>query len=328
MTDWRDFLARRGVELNRLRPLAGGVINETWLVNDHEYVLRHYRRTRDSAELIYELSAVRFLADHGFPTAPVVPAVDGALFDRVGDRPAVLFGYVLGSAGRARDFGLGSADIAAGVAVAREVARMHVISAGAHFPGQRSERGDPMLRLSRWLADEGADPEFLDIPGAGEFLDRLKSHYTELNAELQSDPDMPRGLAHGDVAARNILFDADGGIAAFLDFDDCLSSYVIYDLCSLIWEWGRDDAGAHDAARVLRLVAAYDGVRRLTGDERRLLPDLYAAFMAADGAGTTSWWWRGENSPRPIFDSYSAQGFLDLVSDPDWRNNGGFGGRR
>lgn len=73
MTDWHDFLGRRGVAEAELRPLSGGVINETWLVNDHEYVLRHYRRTRDSAELTYELTAIRFLAERGFPVAPVIP---------------------------------------------------------------------------------------------------------------------------------------------------------------------------------------------------------------------------------------------------------------
>lgn len=83
MTDWRTFLARRGVQLRKLRPLSGGVINETWLVNDHEYVLRRYRRTRADDELLFELSAIQFLAEHEFPTAAVVPATDGKLFDRV-----------------------------------------------------------------------------------------------------------------------------------------------------------------------------------------------------------------------------------------------------
>jgi homoserine kinase type II len=328
MTDWREFFARRGIELAELRPLAGGVINETWLVNDREYVLRHYRRTRDSAELLYELSAIRFLADRGFPTAAVVPADDGALFDRVAGRPAALFRYVPGTVGRARESGRGSADIAAGITVARQVAHMHIVSAGAQFPGRRTERGDPMLRLSRWLADEAVDPEFREIAGAPEFLDRLRSHYTALAEILGQEPDLPRGLAHADVAARNIMFNTDGSVAAFLDFDDCLNSYVLYDLCSLVWEWGRDDTGGHDPVRVRRLVDAYDDVRPRTTDERRLLPDLYAAFLAADGAGTTSWWWRGEGNPRPIADSYSAQGFLDLVSEPGWRDQSGFAGQR
>lgn len=48
MTDWRDFLDRRGVELTQLQPVAGGVINETWLVNDNEYVLRKPRPISDS----------------------------------------------------------------------------------------------------------------------------------------------------------------------------------------------------------------------------------------------------------------------------------------
>lgn len=220
--------------------------------------------------------------------------------------------------GRARVNFRGSMDVAAGVTVAKVIAQMHLLTAGRQFPGRRNERADPMVRLSRWLTDDGNDSDFLTIAGAEEFVDAVRSNYVRWAELLSRQPDLPVGLTHGDVKATNVLFNPDGSVAALLDFDDCLSSYVLYDLCSLIWAWGREDSGVHDGDRISSLVAAYQTVRPLTADELALLPDLYGAFLAADGASTVSWWWRGERNPRPVADSHSARGFLDLISQPDW----------
>src|SRR5690606_22617708 len=136
----------------------------------------------------------------------------------------------------------------------------------------RTERGDPVLRLTRWLRDAGADPGFSAVPGGADLKARISLLVETLVSELAAGTDTWVGLVHGDVAPNNIVLDADGRIVALLDFDDCMHSHVAYDVCSILWAWGRTPSGRLDPDAATELVAAYASVRPLTEDERRLLP--------------------------------------------------------
>ncbi|MEQ7007431.1 phosphotransferase [Actinopolymorpha sp. B17G11] len=279
------------------------------------YVARHYRRTQGAAELVFELAAVRYLAEQGFPVADVVEAGDGARFDYVQGRPCALFHYVAGTAGDSPGES-GCADLTSGITAARLLAQMHLVTRGRTFPGSRSERSDPLMRLTQWVRQDGADPEFLDIPGGPAFLHHLQRLLHTLNFELAQRTHMWVGLVHGDVAPNNLVLDSAGTVAALIDFDDCLYSYVIYDLASILWYWGRSAGGNLDVTRTRRLIEAYCDVRELTADERHLLAPLLAAYLAADAIGQITWWWRGAGKPRPVAEIDTARGYLELTTNP------------
>lgn len=325
---WLPFLDRRGLgDATWSAQRLNGITNDTWLLtradNDHDehaYVLRHYRRTSGDAELIFELAALRYLAARSFPVAGVIDAIDGAGFDHVDDRPAALFEYVPGTVGESLD-ATGSRNLAGGVVAAGLLARMHLLTRHQTFPGSRVERSDPLTRLTRWMSRDGSDPEFLHLPGAADLLARLSQLIEKLTAALNSSSELPVGLVHGDVAPNNLVLDPSGEVAALLDFDDCMYSYVLFDLCSILWAWGRTPGGDIDPQGVGQLVDAYTKVRPLSVEERRLLPDMFAAYMAADGVNRLTWWWRGEGRPRPVSDSTAARCFLELVDSPELRRD-------
>jgi len=87
---WQAFLDRHGLA-DRDWSIARlpGITNDTWLLTDpadddrhgRSYVLRRYRRTTSEDALTFELAAVQYLAEQGFPVAAVVEAGDGARFD-------------------------------------------------------------------------------------------------------------------------------------------------------------------------------------------------------------------------------------------------------
>jgi Ser/Thr protein kinase RdoA (MazF antagonist) len=322
--EWRAFLDRRIVDVsNWTAERLNGVTNDTWKLTpadpgktNESYVARHYRRTQGAAELVFELAAVRYLAEQDFPVADVVEATDGERFDYIRGRPCALFNYVNGTAGDSPGES-GCADLTSGITAARLLAQMHLVTQDRTFPGSRSERSDPMARLTQWVADDGADPEFMDIPGGSAFLNQLLRLLHTLDSELAHDTNVWTGLVHGDVAPNNLVLDSAGSVAALLDFDDCLYSYVIYDLASILWYWGRSAGGDLDRTRIRSLIDAYSDVRELTADERQLLPPLFAAYLAADAVGQISWWWRGVGKPRPLAEIDTARGYLDITSSPD-----------
>jgi len=238
---------------------------------------------------------------------PVIDGLDGAGFDHVDGRPAALFEYAPGTVGESLG-DTGSRDLAGGITAAGLLARMHLISRHQTFAGSRAKRGDPLARLTRWVSRDGSDPEFLTLPGAADFLTRLSRLIADIRSALNRSSDLWVGLVHGDVAPNNLVLDPSGEVTALLDFDDCTYSYVLYDLCSILWSWGRSSNGQIDPHRARLLVAAYAKVRPLLDDEHRLLPHMFAAYMAADGVGKISWWWRGEGRPRPVSESTSYGG--------------------
>lgn len=321
---WQPFLHRRGLAgADWWAQRLDGITNETWLLTrpdsdrlDDAYVLRHYRRTSGDAEVIFELSALRYLAAQEFPVAGVIDGLDGGGFDHVDGRPAALFEYAPGTVGESLG-DTGSRDLAGGITAAGLLARMHLVSRHQTFAGSRAKRGDPLARLTRWVSRDGSDPEFLTLPGAADFLTRLSRLIADIRSALNGSSDLWVGLVHGDVAPNNLVLDPSGEVTALLDFDDCTYSYVLYDLCSILWSWGRSSNGQIDPHRARLLVAAYAKVRPLLDDEHRLLPHMFAAYMAADGVGKISWWWRGEGRPRPVSESTSIRGFLELVGSPD-----------
>ena len=86
------------------------------------------------------------------------------------------------------------------------------------------------------------------------------------------------GLIHGDLLAKNILFQP-GGVAA-LDFEYCGRGYYLYDLAPLLWQFKGERAA--DYARLEdALWAGYASVRRGSAGRRGLLETFIAGRQLA-----------------------------------------------
>jgi Ser/Thr protein kinase RdoA (MazF antagonist) len=311
---WMAFLNARGIDVAAavVTSLTGGEVNDNWRIDvadGQSWVLRHYQQTSEPAEIDCELAAVDALARSGFPTpAPVLAFGDqGQLWGLVEGRPAAVFAFAGGRHPVEREGGYGSTDLQLGLRSAQLVGRMHLALAGKALPGRRAPSRDPWRRVTAFLeSDLTHEPVFARL------LDPLRDIQERLAPVYAEPTGMPFGLVHNDVGPTNLLLDDDGTIAALLDFDDCMQTFLAYELGAITSNFGNDEQRRPDVSRLADLVNAYDAVRPLNLRERALIPDLLAVGAAAEGIGVLSNWLRG-SAPVVMEDSYSALGFLELV---------------
>lgn len=307
-----DFLRGRGVDPVDVVPLLGGEKNRSWLVDGADgsrFVARSYS-TSTPAEVEYELHATEFLAQRGFPTPAPIAADDGSLRGTIDDRPAALFTYAAGAHPTDLMDGYFSTDLQLGRDAAGLAAEMHVLAADQTFPGRRTTRLDPLERIQRFLRSP-----YADLP----VLREAARHLTVLQeriADVYANPaGLRQGLVHNDISAVNLLLDETGEITALIDFDDCMTSYQLYDLGRIAETWGRTPDRHADLTRIKELIEAYDATRPLTDREAELAVDLIATYAAATGADIlTNMLDAGARVQSPA-DSYSMLFFLDLTGE-------------
>jgi homoserine kinase type II len=322
---WSRFVREWGVDpdLARMEPLTGGLINANYLLAEGErrFVVRSYRRTKEREDIEYELLAVEFLRAAGFPTAAAVRSLTGSLFGEVAGRAAAMFEYVEGSEVPSRSGGFGSFDLPLGCEIGAALARMHRLTWQLKLPVRRAERGDPLRQVDEFLSKVRSWTGRERVPGLEDFVVGVTEVASGLTSALRSQvgAEIPVGLVHADITERNVLVDADGHLLALLDFDDCLDSYRLYDLCSLLSAFGLDDERRLDVERSTELVAAYTTGRPITPAERELLPALLMVYIGAGGCEFISGVWDRRAFVDGVTDSYSVTTFLSLLSDSAWQ---------
>jgi homoserine kinase type II len=92
-----------------------------------------------------------------------------------------------------------------------------------------------------------------------------------LRAALQQtqaarDSRLPRGVVHGDLFRDQVLWGADGEIAALLDFESACDGTFAFDLMVTVLSWCVGDDLDADLARAM--VEGYQRVRALSEQER------------------------------------------------------------
>ena len=92
---------------------------------------------------------------------------------------------------------------------------------------------------------------------------------------------LPRGPVHADLFRDNVLFDSESGspvLTGIFDFYFAGWDALLFDIGVSLNDWCVDLAtGVHDAARAEAFIAAYQTVRRLSPQERTLLPAMQRA---------------------------------------------------
>lgn len=305
------MLLRDAWEINdpTVSPIDGGTVNDTRLVSTgtERFVLRISPVDRLLKYVDTELSMVRLLTKRGFPTPNVIPTAEGALTTTVGGRIATLFQFVEGTHPPSRDGGYGSLDLELGQSVSQLAARIHELLAPdeALNPAMRGPQPHDLLFQS-------AKERFTttSVNGIDAFHDALGAASRRVSVVLDDlGADLPSGFIHADLSETNLIRD-DHGQLWLIDFDDCLVSFLGYDLCSCISVFGMDESRLLDVKRASALIDAYDAVRRRSTIERAALPLLLLAWFGSQAAYVV----RGivVRGGNDVLESYSAAAFLDL----------------
>jgi homoserine kinase type II len=253
--------------LTGLQGIGSGIENTNYYASTMrgQWVLTLFERLSE-AQLPYYLRLMQHLAARGVPVPAPQPDAEGRLVHSLAGKPAAVVTRLPGSH-RLRP------DAQHCAQVGQMLARMHL--AGADFASEQ-----PHLRgLDWWRVTAPVVLPYLQATQA-----QLLQDEVEFQRQLQASPAgqaLPRGPIHADLFRDNVMFDDTAGpdrLCGFFDFYFAGTDTWLFDLAVCLNDWCSDaGTGALDEELAGAFVAAYEGVRPLTGGERRALPALLRA---------------------------------------------------
>ena len=264
----RSLVERLGIgELQTLEGCAGGIENTNYFADTSQgrYVLTLFERL-SFEQLPFYLQLMKHLARRGIPVPDPQADAQGHILHRLLDKPAAVVNRLRGRHRLAPD-----SDHCASVGAM--LARMHL--AGQDFALQQ-----PNLRGLAWWTET--------VPVVLPFLDSAQRTLIEQELQFQqhlaastAHARLPGGPVHADLFRDNVMFDDSSGsdeLSGFFDFYFAGVDRFVFDIAVCLNDWCIDLAsGALVEDRAQAFVAAYDGVRRLDGNELRLLPAMMRA---------------------------------------------------
>jgi homoserine kinase type II len=265
-----EGLARRvGLgAVKALKPITAGIENTNYFLSTErgEYVLTLFERL-GFEQLPFYLHLMQHLKQRGIPVPGPQADAQGEILHRLAGKPAAIVDRLPG--------GHALAPAAAHCEqVGAMLARMHL--AGASYPRQQ-----PNLRgLPWWDATVPLVRPFLSAEQRTLINTELAFQH-ELAASA-SDAALPRGPVHADLFRDNVMFvtrpDGLPELSGFFDFYFAGVDRLAFDIAVCLNDWCIDlPTGRLVEDRATAFVSAYEAVRPLTGDERRLLPALMRA---------------------------------------------------
>ena len=255
--------------LAELQGIRSGIENTNYFADTDRgrYVLTVFERLSFD-QLPFYLRLMKHLAERGIPVPAPKPDATGALAHRLQGKPAAVVDRLPGSHRLAPD-------AAHCESLGAMLARMHV--AAADFTLHQ-----PNLRGLEWWAE--TVPVVLPhlTPGQRELIESEFAFQQQLAASA-AHAALPRGPIHADLFRDNVMFEpAAGGpgdrLCGLFDFYFAGVDTCLFDIAVCLNDWCIDlESGRLAEDRAAALLAAYSGVRALTGGERRLLPALMRA---------------------------------------------------
>ena len=250
-------------ELTELRGIEGGIENTNYFVTSTggRYVLTLFERLNHT-QLPFYLHLMKHLAHQGIPVPDPQGDADGEILFTVAGKPAALATRLAGSSQLAPTPAHCSA-------LGATLARMHQAA-------RSYEREQPNLRGLAWW--NATVPEVLPHIGAEPAaLLQAELAYQNHIADSPEYTALPRGPVHADLFRDNVMFKGEQ-LTGIFDFYFAGVDSWLFDLAVALNDWCIAlPTGRHDAARFDALLAAYQGVRPLTAQERRLLPAMLRA---------------------------------------------------
>jgi homoserine kinase type II len=242
-----------------LKGVAEGIENSNFLLETEtgRYVLTIYEKRVRADDLPFFLGLMRWLAEHGFPSATPVADRHGEMLKSVRGKPCAIVTFLSGlsvrrpTAAHCREAGAG-------------LAQLHLAAEG--FPLARHND----LGQAAWaplFAGLTADAEALK-PGLSTTiaadLDHLASAWPK---------DLPTGVVHADFFPDNVFFQA-GRFAGAIDFYFACVDALAYDIAIALNAWCFEPDGSFNITSARQLVAGYESRRPLSEAERQALPVL------------------------------------------------------
>jgi homoserine kinase type II len=242
-----------------LKGVAEGVENSNFLLETEagRYFLTVYERRVRADDLPFFLELLRWLAEHGFPSATPIPDRQGALLKTVRGKPCAIVSFLSGlavrrpTAAHCREAGVGLAEL--------------------HLAAQ----GFPMSRAND-LGQQAWTPLFSGLSGAADDLKPGLAKTISSDLELLAvrwPRDLPEGIIHADYFPDNVFF-AGGKFAGAIDFYFACVDALAYDIAVALNAWCFEPDGSFNITSARQLVAGYESRRPLSDLERSALPVL------------------------------------------------------
>ena len=250
-------------QLQTIKGASGGIENTNYFVDTDqgEYVLTLFERL-SFEQLPFYLHLMKHLATRGIPVPDPAPSAAGDILHRLKGRPAAVVNKLRGHSELQPTPGHCAA-------VGDMLARMHL--AGLDYP-----RAQANLRGLDWWNQ--TVPSVLPhlTPGQRSLL-LSELAYQNHVAESSAYQGLPQGAVHADLFRDNVMFE-DGQLTGFFDFYFAGCDTFLFDIGVCLNDWCVDLAtGAGQDDRANAFMSAYQRVRRLTPQERALLPALQRA---------------------------------------------------
>jgi len=258
--DLETFLAEFDIgQAVAFKGIAEGVSNSNFLLETDRgrFILTIYEKRVDARDLPYFLGLMRWLAEHGFPSAAPVADRQGVALKSLCGKPAAIATFLTGLSVRRPT-----------IAHCREagggLARLHLAAAG--YEGRRAND----LGHDRW--------EAMFAPLRDE-AERLKPG---LSAVIEGDlaefasawpAGLPSGTVHADLFPDNVFFQG-GQFAAAIDFYFACDDALAYDVGVCLNAWCFEPDGSFNDTSARSFIAGYEAVRPLEPAEREALPLL------------------------------------------------------
>ena len=240
--------------------IAEGTENSNFILhtgNGRAFILTLYEKRVARDDLPFFLGLMEHLARRGVSCPLPVRRRDGAVIGELAGRPAAIITFLEGMWPR-------RPTPAHCRAVGETLARMHV--AGADFS------------LAR--------PNALSLPGWRTLWQGCVARADEveegLGAEVAADfsaletgwpRDLPAGVIHADLFPDNVFFLGDR-LSGVIDFYFACNDFLAYDVATCLNAWCFERDHAFNLTKGAALLAGYQSVRPLTGDEAAALPLL------------------------------------------------------
>ncbi|HEY8004000.1 MAG TPA: homoserine kinase [Phenylobacterium sp.] len=242
-----------------LKGVAEGVENSNFLLETEagRFFLTIYERRVRPQDLPFFLELMRWLAQHGFPSATPIADRRGDLLKSVRGKPCAIVSFLSGlsvrrpTAAHCREAGAG-------------LAQLHLAA-----------RGFPLTRAND-LGQAAWAPLFSRLGEAAEALKpglaaTISSDLERLAADWPKA--LPRGVIHADFFPDNVFF-AGGRFAGAIDFYFACVDALAYDIAVALNAWCFEPDGSFNITSARQLVAGYESVRPLSDLERSALPVL------------------------------------------------------
>ncbi len=264
----RAFIAPLHIgELRDLRGIRAGIENTNYFVTTDrgEWVLTLFERL-SFEQLPFYLHLMKHLAGAGIPVPDPQADASGEILHSLKGKPAALVDKLQGGH-----------QLAPGPRHCEQVGAM---LARMHLAGQSFPRVQPNLRGVQWWAQTVP----LVLPFLTPEQHALISGELAFQLELAASPacaSLPGGPIHADLFRDNVMFVGppdEQQLSGFFDFYFAGCDSFLFDIAVCLNDWCIDhDSGALVEQRAAAFVAAYETVRRLDGNEHRLLPAMLRA---------------------------------------------------